>query len=533
MLYLHMAALACVEQLPVSADALLDDIVSHEEHFWLRQFEETYSTKLLDRIKFAAGARRAVAAVTLLGGVPTIEAAEELNARVDGPREEHLCPFLRWLYPGRGEIGAQDVYLSGLEPGLLGEALVARVLSDRNTRQDYLEKVFAGAVETALRTGFVVLTRMALRRGKEAETWMKQVLDADVLVRAKPAFEAVLTLGTETACVPLGLALAEALEREGTTELAMTIELVIPEQTVSLREVAVWATQTLLRQSRTDTKIEDVLKERARLLNNLGPRLSALGRGEEALEATREAVEHYRTLAEARPDAFFPDLAMSLNNLGTMLRALGRREEALEATREAVDIRRTLADTRPDAFLPDLAMSLNNLGTMFRDLGRREEALEATRKAVDVRRTLADTRPDAFLPDLAMSLNNLGATLRDLGHREEALEATREAVEHYRTLADTRPDAFLPDLAMSLNNLGTMFRDLDRREEALEPTREAVRLYGTLVEHLPQAQLQNFIVSLRNLAERLQEFERSPEKDPTIRWAHEILEKVGIDRDPE
>jgi hypothetical protein len=46
---------------------------------------------------------------------------------------------------------------------------------------------------------------------------------------------------------------------------------------------------------------------------------------------------------------------MSLNNLGAMLSNLGRREEALAATQEAVDIRRRLAQTRPDAFLPDLA----------------------------------------------------------------------------------------------------------------------------------------------------------------------------------
>lgn len=48
-------------------------------------------------------------------------------------------------------------------------------------------------------------------------------------------------------------------------------------------------------------------------------------------------------LAEARPDAFLPDLARSLNNLGNMLSDLGRREDALAATDEAVSIRRALA----------------------------------------------------------------------------------------------------------------------------------------------------------------------------------------------
>ncbi|MFP2935041.1 tetratricopeptide repeat protein, partial [Pyxidicoccus sp. 3LG] len=69
-----------------------------------------------------------------------------------------------------------------------------------------------------------------------------------------------------------------------------------------------------------------------------------------------------RGFAARNPDAFQPDLASSLNNLGTMLRDLGRREEALTATEEAVQIYRGLAARNPDAFQPDLAMSLNNLG---------------------------------------------------------------------------------------------------------------------------------------------------------------------------
>jgi hypothetical protein len=53
-----------------------------------------------------------------------------------------------------------------------------------------------------------------------------------------------------------------------------------------------------------------------------------------------------RTLAQTRPDAFLPDLAKILNNLGIRLSELGRHEEALAATEEAVTIRRTLAARR-------------------------------------------------------------------------------------------------------------------------------------------------------------------------------------------
>ena len=69
-----------------------------------------------------------------------------------------------------------------------------------------------------------------------------------------------------------------------------------------------------------------------------------------------EAVELYRGLAAAGPDAFLPNLATSLNNLAVQLSGLGRREDALTATEEAVEIHRGLAAAGPDAFLPDLAM---------------------------------------------------------------------------------------------------------------------------------------------------------------------------------
>ena len=44
-------------------------------------------------------------------------------------------------------------------------------------------------------------------------------------------------------------------------------------------------------------------------LNNLGNRLSDLGRREDALAAAQEATDLYRRLAAERPDAFRPDLA--------------------------------------------------------------------------------------------------------------------------------------------------------------------------------------------------------------------------------
>jgi tetratricopeptide (TPR) repeat protein len=69
-----------------------------------------------------------------------------------------------------------------------------------------------------------------------------------------------------------------------------------------------------------------------------------------------------------------------------MLSELGRCNEALEATREAVQLGRELVQANPQAFLSDLAMNLNTLGAMFSEMGNHDEALPAAQEAVQLYR---------------------------------------------------------------------------------------------------------------------------------------------------
>jgi tetratricopeptide (TPR) repeat protein len=227
--------------------------------------------------------------------------------------------------------------------------------------------------------------------------------------------------------------------------------------------------------------------ERARALGMWGFALSALGRREEALEATQEAVEIRRRLAAQHPDAFLPDLASSLNSLGVDLSEMGRWAEALQATQEAVDLYRRLAAQHPDAFLPYLAGSLTNLGNRLSEMGRWAEALQAAQEAVEHYRRLAAQHPDAFLPDLASSLNSLGIRLSEMGRRAEALQATQKAVDLYRRLAQRNPDAFLPDLARSLGAYGLVLRGLGRSAEAAAAFAEGLRAILLFARALPAA----------------------------------------------
>ena len=105
---------------------------------------------------------------------------------------------------------------------------------------------------------------------------------------------------------------------------------------------------------------------------------------------------------------------------------LERRDEALDAIEEATGIYRKLAEVRPDAFTPNLAMTLSNQSDRLADLGRRE-ALEVIEEATGIYRELAQVRSSVFERKLAESLDALAARLAALGRDSQACEARTEA----------------------------------------------------------------------------------------------------------
>jgi tetratricopeptide (TPR) repeat protein len=125
-----------------------------------------------------------------------------------------------------------------------------------------------------------------------------------------------------------------------------------------------------------------------------------------ALAATLLSQQVTQDRAEARggqPGAA-DRLAGSLNELSNRLAGLGRREDALAASQEAVTIGRVLAAVRPGAFRSGLAASLANLASRLADLGRREDALAASQEAVTIHRELAARWPEAYQHELEQSL---------------------------------------------------------------------------------------------------------------------------------
>ncbi|MFH1487118.1 MAG: hypothetical protein ABIH46_13685, partial [Chloroflexota bacterium] len=86
--------------------------------------------------------------------------------------------------------------------------------------------------------------------------------------------------------------------------------------------------------------------------------------------AAEEAVHINRELAAERPDAFRPYLAGSLNTVARCLSGLGRREEALELTQQAVKMLKPQSLALPGAFAQWMGTMAANYLRRCQDLQR-------------------------------------------------------------------------------------------------------------------------------------------------------------------
>ncbi|WP_232204197.1 tetratricopeptide repeat protein, partial [Actinomyces sp. ICM47] len=423
--------------------------------------------------------RRAAAALSLLAPSQDEDAVDDVLSRLPEWSQEHLLRsrFAELLVQSLlRDDGAESV---SLRPDPVAEHLILAVfgkkpeLLDRVLPQDPAKVPGIDAPDAddsivtrklewgqQARNACVTLTRassldreaalrLARRALRERPFLWKEALDV-ALTQGGPFAQALTALIESGADLPLG-----------------KIDNEIPVGHPALAGAALAATRRLA------DSAEPSPGQRAYWANRLSIRLSDVGERGEALGVAREAVELYRALAEASPQAYMPDLAMSLNNLANRLSAVGERGEALVVAREAVRLRRVLAEASPQAYTPDLAGSLNNLAIRLSEVGERGEALVVAREAVRLRRVLAEASPQAYTPDLAGSLNNLAIRLSEVGERGEALVVAREAVDAYQVLAEASPQAYTPDLAASLSNLANCLSSMGDRDRALVVAREA------------------------------------------------------------
>jgi tetratricopeptide (TPR) repeat protein len=223
-------------------------------------------------------------------------------------------------------------------------------------------------------------------------------------------------------------------------------------------------------------------KIQAAYRNNLGDRLRALGRKQEALGQYQAALEldpdnstYRQDLAVAYLDLDRVDDAVAQadkvsdpeiqaayrDSLGDRLRALGRKQEALGQYRSALELD------------PDNSTYRQDLGNAYLDLDRVDDAVAQADKVSD--------------PEIqAAYRDSLGDRLRALGRKQEALAQYRAAVK-----LDPENWAYLRDL-------GIAYLDVDRVDDA-------VALAHTVSDPEIQAAYRHYV------GRRLGELERTAE----------------------
>ena len=372
-LFVLLTALAQTLGLPTKAETLLEEVVHHERQFWRSLLPE----HAYEQEQVLGEVQRLVAAVALRGGLDSDEALSALFQRLSCSPELTMTRargFLCRVYPGHGPLRIRPV-----EPDLLAAELIRQVLV-RPGSDTLLEPALSDNHLDALATAFRLLEDIGQQDEGLSRRALETVLSGALEARALPALQAATRWKGERPRHLIAEGLLSRLKQGASPMLLEQVHNALPHSSLALADLALWVTAAL-RPTMTWWQrlfwwclsligmLPPNAARRALFLNNEGARLSDLGRREEALAATQEAVTLLRRLAEQAPDAFSPDLAMSLNNLGSDLSALGRREEALVAAREAVMRLTPFFFQLPQAYGEDWVMYARNLRTRCQESG--------------------------------------------------------------------------------------------------------------------------------------------------------------------
>jgi tetratricopeptide (TPR) repeat protein len=308
MLDLHAAALVAVLR-PVSAAVpvrvsvadVLDELLGHEERFWLGAAEQ--QGLLAGTTGMTVAVLRDIVAAAALLGAQSQDQALDLLGRVPGAAASvKVASWLRGLYPpdppplgsGTGE------WLGSLRPDRLAEYLVTRQFG---ASWELAGRLLDGLDERQALRALTLLGRAAADQQEAAYGLLERLL---------PLVEQVV------AGLPPEVGLLTAISDA------------IPYPSAALAEADLAVTRRILQVLPADDP-----RLRARWLNWLGTTLSQVGRPGEALPVTEEAVTAYRELAAAYPDRYRPDLAASLRILALVLDDLGRPADATVARLDA------------------------------------------------------------------------------------------------------------------------------------------------------------------------------------------------------
>eukprot|EP01037_Dinobryon_pediforme_P017417 gene17417-17608_t len=344
-----------------SVAVLLEEMLGLERKYWRAGLGATYSEPRIKALE------RGAVQVTLVGGATRADARALLlkdshyTRRAPADVDEPLSDLQR-IY-GDGAVGVM-----ALQPDLLGEHLVGMHLGDVDGDSVLIEACldWAGEDQGRRRTILTVLQRATRGEHGPRSTKARAFLVHLVRTRGEALAADVIAVALET---PGELpSVLEQAAPDLDVRTAHSLHGQIPPQTLRMARAAL----ALIQRASADPDLtsEAGKATHAGNLHSLGVFLSAVGRREEALTATEQAVGAYRELVARNRDAFLPDLARSLSAMGDVLFALGRGTDAIEAYLESAEILQPFAEREPGAFGALFEQNLRNLVIAMRAAGR-------------------------------------------------------------------------------------------------------------------------------------------------------------------
>src|SRR5690606_21257191 len=191
-----------------------------------------------------------------------------------------------------------------------------------------------------------------------------------------------------------------------------------------------------------DPAVDDPVQA-SRVLSDLSTQLTRASRGEEALEAARQAL----SLVEGRRHTE-AERSIALNSVGLALADLERYDEAEQAYRQALALRRSL----DPALTPGgVASIVHNMGLMYRARGDLRQAEASFRDAIRLKRLHQRSRSE-----YRNSMQSLAVTLAQQGRLREAAGMTEQSLVLAREIAGERSAL----VAGAYNELASIHQDL-------------------------------------------------------------------------
>jgi tetratricopeptide (TPR) repeat protein len=179
-----------------------------------------------------------------------------------------------------------------------------------------------------------------------------------------------------------------------------------------------------------------------------------------------QAEDHFRHgLALRRQQNDSRRIAMALRNLALALQHLGRYDESIQCSEEAIHRFEELDDIR------NRATACVNLSLVYHATGDFAQALALLTSAEPGYRRTGDDQA------LAQLFTNRGIYARKIGRLQEAEESEQEAIALWERLGD------LGNLINALDGLGLTFLAQKRYSEAVQIFERAIALLPKIVQH--------------------------------------------------